>query len=247
MELKDHFQNLVEIVEGLDLTEALGVKKWEPPLSPALAGKARGNFPSWIIKTDQERIQNVYKYHHRHVNQHYEATIKLDGSSMTVYCKNGYTGVCSRNLDLLEEEGNTFWKVARETKLLEALEAYGKNIAIQGELMGPGIQGNREALKDHRFFVFDVFDIDTSDYFNSTDRKKILDDLKNLGATIHHVPVIGIVSMNQFNSVQDFLDFADKQSSFNNTIAEGVVFKSIDGRRNSFKCISNSYLLRQKD
>lgn len=233
--------------EGMDLTELLGVKKWEPPIPAELVGKMRGNFPSWIVKTDQERIQNVFKYHHRHAGQDYEATIKLDGSSMTVYCKDGYTGVCSRNLDLLEEEGNAYWKVARINKLIETLEAYGKNIAIQGELMGPGIQGNREGLKDHRFFIFDVFDIDSGDYLNPVDRMIVLSELRNKGATIHHAPVIGVVNMDTFTSVQDFLDYADKQSSFNNPIAEGVVFKSVNGRRNSFKVISNKFLLKEKD
>ena len=217
-------QSLSEFIdEGLDLTEILGVKKWEPPIPAELAGKMRGNFPSWIVKTDQERIQNVFKYHHRHAGQDYEATIKLDGSSMTVYVKDGYVGVCSRNIDLLEEESNTFWNVARKINIVGALELYAetyhKNIAIQGELMGPGIQGNREDLKDHRFFVFDVFDINSGDYLSPSERKSVLDDLRYFGATLHHVPVIGNVNMNMFTSVQDFLDYADKQSSFNNPIA----------------------------
>lgn len=235
------------IEEGDDLTELLGVKKWEAPIHPSLAGKARGNFPDFIRKTDQDRVQNVYKYFRRHrdVTQ-YEVSLKLDGSSTTIYCKSGYVGVCSRNLDLTETEDNAFWKVARSTKLVEALEAYGKNIAVQGELMGPGVQGNREGLKQLELYVFDVYDIDTQEYVDSNTKRKILDNLYRLGAAFKNVPIVDYVSLDKFENVQDFLNYAE-QPSINHPIAEGVVFKNMDGKRHSFKVISNKFLLKEKD
>lgn len=233
--------------EGDDLTEMLGVKKWEAPLHPSLAGKARGNFPDFIQKTDQERIQNVYKYFGRHKDvTKYEVTLKLDGSSMTVYCKSGYVGVCSRNLDLTETDDNAFWKVARSTMLVEALEAYGKNIAIQGELMGPGIQGNRENLKELELYVFDVYDIDNMEYVDTVTKRKVLDDLYRLGAAFKNVPVVDYIGLDHFVSVEEFLNYADRPSIIH-PIAEGVVFKNMDGKRHSFKVINNKFLLKEKD
>ena len=241
-EFADHGQ----MEEGDDLTELLGVKKFEKPLSPALSGKARGNFPEWLVKTDQERIQNVFKYRHRHLGEKYEASLKLDGSSMTVYYKDGYVGVCSRNLDLIEDETNLFWKVARSTKIIEALEKFGMNCAIQGELMGPGVQGNREQFKEHKFFVFDVYNIEEMDYLEPEGRHLLLSFLREqLGTTVDHVPVIGTINMDDFDTVQKFLDYADEQKSINHPIAEGVVFKSYGPRRNSFKAISNKFLLKE--
>jgi RNA ligase (TIGR02306 family) len=241
------FADLGQMDEGYDLTEVLGVKKWEAPIHPSLYGKARGNFPEYIRKTDQERVQNVFKYFRRHDDvTEYEVTLKLDGSSMTAYCKSGYVGVCSRNLDLTETDDNSFWRVARSTKLVEALEAYGKNIAIQGELMGPGVQGNRENLKKLELYIFDVYDIDAMEYMGVAERLKVLEDLMELGAEIKSVPWVSYNRLENFNTVEDFLAYADR-ASINHPIAEGVVFKSMDGNRHSFKVINNKFLLKEKD
>ena len=132
--------------EGLDVTERLGIVKYEPPIPAELSGKVKGNFPSFIPKTDEERIQNLTKEYEEWKIQskhQFYVTEKLDGSSATYYIKDGEFGVCSRNLELLETEGNTFWKVAREMDLENKMKSLGKNISLQGELIGEGIQGNR--------------------------------------------------------------------------------------------------------
>jgi len=115
--------------EGLDVTEMLGIVKYEPPIPAELAGKVKGLFPSFIRKTDEERIQNLASEYELFKTQNKEGmkfyvTEKLDGSSATYYFKDGIFGVCSRNLELLETEGNTFWKVARELMLKEKLLVY---------------------------------------------------------------------------------------------------------------------------
>lgn len=256
--------------EGDDLTEWLGVKKWEKPLDPRLAGVARGNFPSYIRKTDQERVQNLFgklKGKKRQYNPEtgevtpteeynfdqdarWEATLKLDGSSMTVYYAGVDTeegarfGVCSRNLDLKETEDNLFWKVARSLNLEEHLARIGKNVAIQGELMGPGVQGNREGFAEHRFYVFDIWDIDEQRYLGSSERVLFLMD--NGMSHLEHAPHLGFISLGNFSSVDDFLTYTDIFSINTKIPAEGVVFKSMDGK-DSFKVINNKFLLNEKD
>lgn len=229
--------------EGLDLTETLRVKKWDPPLPTQLAGTAKGNFPSFLVKTDQERVQNIYK-NLQYINDEFEVTLKLDGSSVTVYYNNGEYGVCSRNLDLKETEGNTFWDTVRRIKLIESLQALGKNIAIQGELMGPGVQGNRENLKTHSIFVFDIIDIDNQRYLTPEQRYDMIAEL-NCGL-LEQVPFIDWISLDKFTSVDDYLNYADRESMVH-PIAEGVVFKSRNNPRISFKAINNKFLLKEKD
>lgn len=222
--------------EGADLTEMLSIQKWEKPIPTQLQGQMRGNFPSFIRKTDQERIQNRLEV--LDSDDLWEVTMKLDGSSMTVYWHEGVMGVCSRNIDLkTDQEGNTFVDVAKN--LFDGMTFDG--LAIQGELMGPKIQGNREDLKQHWFFVFDVWDIEKQQYFSSTKRRKFCNDFG-----FDHVPVLHDGTPVTGRSLEDILEMADNTKSINHPIAEGLVFKRLDGG-DSFKVISNKFLLKEKE
>ena len=244
------FPDVANLPEGADLSEQLGVLKWEPPIPAQLAGVAKGNFPSFIQKTDQERIQNIIDNLDLTSIDSYEVTVKLDGSSCTIYNyedENGpYVGVCSRNLDLLESEGNSFWRVAHKTGLVEALKKLKTHYAIQGELMGPGIQGNRENLTDIEFYVFDIYSIDEQRYLNASERHGILSHLQQMGVSLNHVPILLSRPLSDFNGIEDFLDLADNTKSLNHNVAEGVVFKRLSDNK-SFKVISNKFLLKEKD
>lgn len=237
------------VPEGTDVSAHLGIVKYEPPLPAQLQGQARGNFPSFIRKTDEERCQNLGRDIVRsHLNgDEYEITIKLDGSSMTVYHRDGEVGVCSRNLELkLDDEnaGNSFIRAATSTGLLSSLKTFGKNIAVQGELMGEGIQGNRENLKGQQFFVFNIFDIDKQEYLTPMGRHYMFSQLEELGFTGKHVPVIQAAGPLPSGYIEDLLKFAEG-NSLNHKIREGVVFKKTDGTF-SFKAISNEFLLKEK-
>jgi RNA ligase (TIGR02306 family) len=229
------------IVEGQDVTGLLNIQKWERPLNPQLAGQAKGYFPSFLRKTDQERIQNQFKLmQQEHFEDTYEVTLKLDGSSMTVYYNNGEFGVCSRNLELKineENKDNAFIKKARELGLEAKMREWGANIAIQGELWGSGINGNWEGINHHEFSVFDIFNIDKQEYVPAPLRGTICTYMG-----LQHAPVVEHTTLEKFKSVQDFLTYAERPS-INNKIAEGVVFKSLTNPDYSFKAISNSYLL----
>lgn len=234
---------------GADLTEYLGIQKWEAPIPACLSGQVRGNFPGFLRKTDQERCQNLFhEIFTEHKGESYEVTIKLDGSSCTVYVRDGDIGVCSRNLDLKETEGNSFWKAAREQGIIDALLSFnastGRNIALQGELIGEGIQGNQEKIKGQRFFLFDVFDIDTQSYMVPSRRIDLLDHFVGLGASVEHVPVNpGVVVTDRFNTIEELLSYAEGPSLNPAVQREGLVFKSHSSDF-SFKAISNKWLLK---
>ena len=239
---------------GTDITEYLGIQKWEPPIPAQLQGMMKGNFPHFIPKTDQERCQNLRKdIFETHKDEIYEVTLKLDGSSMTVYVKNGEVGVCSRNIDLIETEGNSFWKAAREQNIAEALarisEDKGEEYAIQGELIGEGIQGNPEKLKGQRFYLFDIYSITEARYLRANERYSILDSMNNLyGADVEHVPIVdGHLRVAQaYDTIDDLLEYAEGPSLNPQTKREGLVFKSWESDF-TFKAIANSYLLKHKD
>jgi len=226
--------------EGLDVTERLGIVKYEPPIPAELAGKVKGNFPSFIPKTDEERIQNLTKEYEAWKSELFYVTEKLDGSSATYYFRDGEFGVCSRNLDLEETEGNTFWKVARELKLEEWLGTHSINYAIQGELIGEGIQGNPYKIKGQTVRFFNAFNIDKYEYLG-------LEEFESLIASmgLETIPVLDR-SFALPDTINELLTYAEKKSELNSQFdREGVVIRSID-RKISFKVISNKFLLKEK-
>jgi RNA ligase (TIGR02306 family) len=229
---------------GEDVSHWLGIQKWEAPIPAQLAGQVRGNFPSFIPKTDQERIQNCAKY----INQwkenrvHWEITEKLDGSSMTVYVKGDNFGVCSRNLDLKEESSTAFWLTARKDSLIDKIQSTGRNLAFQGELIGNGIQKNPYDINGNEFYLFDIYDIDAAKYLLPDERQDLAKKLN-----VNHVPIIGHAKFDDIADVFSLLQNAEGKSFLNSrTEREGFVYKSMVDET-SFKCISNKFLLKNGD
>ena len=235
-----------------DFAPMLGVKKFEPPVPAELSGNVEGNFPTFVQKTDQERCQNLGdEIFVQNENSRYEITMKLDGTSFTAFYVGKEEGVCSRNWELKIDEtnqSNTLVRTYIDSGMQEVLRKYGKNIALQGEIMGPGIQKNRENFVKHKLFIFDIYNIDDACYFSPSDRHKILNDLWSLGLNkdiVDHVPVIAMAESLEdlgIYSVDNLLTYAEGPS-ISHKIREGLVFKRIDGGF-SFKAISNLFLLK---
>lgn len=233
------------LFEGLDVSEPLGIIKWERPMNAQLTGMAKGNFPALIPKTDQERVQNLVNElaTARDSGLQFELTEKLEGSSMTCYLIDGEFGVCSRNLDLKETEGNSFWEAARRFDVENKMRISGfNNFAIQGELIGPGIQGNIYKLSRTEFRVFDMYDIKAGAYLIPHVR---LFSIKVMN--LLHVPVIATNKDLGVGSVEEILQWAEGASKLNDKQErEGIVFKEVNGGM-TFKTISNKYLMNEKD
>lgn len=225
--------------EGQDVTEELGILKWEKPLPACLAGTAKGNFPSFIPKTDQERVQNLSKEIQAMQGEMFEVTIKLDGSSCTIFVNGEDNGVCSRNLELKQTDTNAFWQIAVEEDVHAKIRATGRNLALQGELIGPSIQGNYERVAKNEFYVYDVFDIDKQEYLLPAARLALVSSLG-----LKHVPVHLLLCELDAN-VQQLLDMAEGEGMNKGVKREGLVFKHLHSDF-SFKAISNSYLLKEK-
>ena len=192
--ISDGEGNVISVSEGDDVTEFLGIQKWERPLPTQLRGQAKGNFPSFIRKTDQERCQNLQKnIFVDWKDLEWEISLKLDGSSLTGYYNNGETGICSRNLELMdndENSGNSFIQTFNSSGLKDAIKSIGRNVAVQGEMMGEKIQGNRENLTGTILFIFDVFDIDNQQYMTPQDRLEFINLLFKNGYTGDIAPIL---------------------------------------------------------
>lgn len=251
MPLEEACKNIdSELFEGLDVSVPLNIKKWEKAIPAQLAGVCKGNFPTLIPKTDQERCQNMVKeiVAANESGLRFEVTEKLEGSSMTVYLMKGEFGVCSRNMDLKETEGNSYWATARKEDIEAKMRAVDEHWdwAIQGELIGPGIQGNIYDLKEVEFRVFDVYNIQMGGYLDPADRRALIERMG-----LKHVPVLAATASLYdtlgITDIPGLLKFAEGKSVMGliGCEREGVVFKEVNGGM-SFKAISNKYLLGEK-
>mgnify|MGYP001565948838 FL=1 len=235
---------------GDDVTELLGVTQWQPKIPTCLAGKVKGAFPSFMPKTDETRIQVLQDVLTRHKGTRCYITEKVDGTSITVYLKDSEFGVCSRNLELLEDGENAYWKVARSLQLESKLKAYGKNIALQGELIGNGIQGNKLGVTGQTILFFNVFDINSYKYLDYNEFITVCNDL-----TIETVPIINDCFVLADN-ISELVQLSTGKSLLNKTIwREGIVIRPLTeafdmqmasgfgNGRLSFKVINPEFLI----
>lgn len=228
------------LAEGSDVSEWLNITKWEAPVNAQLAGLARGSLPQGIIKTDQERIQNIGSYLKYYVGKTFEVTEKLDGSSATYLLDNNDEfHCCSRNLDLKFDENNSFWKAAIKYDIENKMrKAQMQGIYFQGEIVGQGIQNNQYKT-DLVFYVYNLYDVNRCEYAPSYNRQQICEALG-----LKHVPVLGTVVLTAEDTVESILEAAEGASKLNSSNREGVVYKCIEDPSISFKAVSNSWLLK---
>lgn len=236
-------ENIVsELFEGLDVSVPLNIHKWERPMNAQLAGMARGNFPALVPKTDQARIQNLTRNFEKLQEDTWSITEKLDGSSCTFYLDLfGEFHVCSRNLDLKQTEGNTFWQLALQLDIEGIMRRHSlSGMAIQGEMIGEGIQGNQYKTKLD-FYVYDMYNTSTGEYILPIQLEAAC---KRLG--LKHVPILVSATDIKEQTIQSIIDFAEGKSQLNGSEREGVVFKSNSVHDLSFKAVSNRWLVKNE-
>jgi RNA ligase (TIGR02306 family) len=226
---------------GTDVADWLGILKYEKPVPVQLAGLIRGNFPSEIPKTDQERVQNLTKEFAELQQYRWAVTEKLDGCSATYFLDNtGDFHVCSRNLDLKPDENNLYWKIAIQSDIENKMRNLGLlGHALQGEIIGEGIQGNQYKCKPC-FNLFDVY--------------KVGEGYLPLGAVHSLADMLGVkavplldteFSLTQY-TVEELLTYANGKSKLNGSQREGVVFQCLVQPEKSFKVISDEWLLKNE-
>lgn len=179
--------------EGDDVTDVLGVVKYDPQLAEELKNedvrlrnpivkffsrykwfrntflkRAKRNWPDWIKKTDEDRIQLFPNICEDESNTVFEVTEKLDGQSATYFLKRQSKGlfrdkfefgVCSRTLRRGKPDNSSYWIVAREFDIEDLLCSIIGNreyVILQGEIVGKGIQGNKYSISDYGFYAYNL-------------------------------------------------------------------------------------------
>lgn len=252
------FPELAGAAVGDDVTEALRVGHYDElaeEMAAALdtrmrpgSGRRSGNFPFYVPKTDEERIQNLADWPDTLKGVLWEVTEKADGSSATYVWSPSNSPeepflVCSRNFRLKRDEGSAWWAMADKYGIEERLRELGRELAIQGELVGPGVNGNRDLRTEYDLLVFRVWDITNQRYLPTDERFELCGRLG-----LRHVKVIS-PAMDVFTelpTVDDVLRFAEGVTDRGNE-REGLVFKEVGTPYpRSFKAVSNRYLLKIK-
>lgn len=253
---------------GTDVTEALGIIKYDPQLEEEKAEtsapksafdkfmrrfswyrkffvkKSSGKFPEWIRKTDEERIQNMPRILD-FTGRLYQVSEKLDGQSATYFLKKkgfGYEfGVCSRNNRLPHPNNSSWWTVAKThdiENVLRSLIGDSEYIILQGEILGSSIQGNKYKVSEHRFYAFNL----TYPNRNVT-WIDMSNTLKEFGLV--SVPIL-MVNTTIPNTVEEVIEMSKGKSLLHNTHREGLVFRDYENNI-SFKAINPDFLLKNNE
>jgi RNA ligase (TIGR02306 family) len=224
--------------EGADVTALLGILKFELPCTGGyISGQSKGSFPAFLSKTDEVRVQNMTRELRHCAGRLFSITEKLDGTSFTAFWRLGEFGVCSRNLLLDEgDENGMLIEVARRLGVKEKLQEFGFDVAVQGEVVGPGIQGNKYGLKERMLYVFNVIDLRDGGHLP-------VHVAERFGFQI--VPQLGALELN--HAIDELVEISCGKSVLNpKTEREGIVMRTADtsGGRLSFKVINPNFLLK---
>ncbi len=241
---------------GQDVSDILGVVKYEPLIPASISGEVEGPLPSYIIKTNEERIQNISN----HIFATYKDTLfsvveKLDGTSMSVYYIDGKFGICGRNWEFKSVTDNSLTRKARELglerimkEILKETGSFASGIVFQGELIGEGIQSNKYKIKGQEFRIFNgyylhvidvptIFTPETLDYYCEKYSLKVCPTITN--------------SFVLPKTLDELLQYAEDKSKLTDTTREGIVLRPLSpifdtelGKSLSFKVISNKFLLK---
>jgi len=216
----------------------------------------KDSFPSCVPKTDETRVQKMGSALWEYEGRPAYITEKLDGSSATfiyrkpanwlakLFNKHGTFQICSRNRIVYDsrkdgQPDHYLRTIAIKYNIHEQLKKLNRNIAVQGESLGPKIQSNIYKFSEHELRVFSIFDIDTQEYV-------LYDELISLVKELD-LPIVPIVDDNAIivNDVKYYVELSKGKSQLNpNTLREGIIIRVKDGHF-SFKSISPSFLLKQ--
>lgn len=228
-------------------------REWGRKIMFALFGKKKdkkNGWPSWVSKTDEERVQNMTWI--LEDKSEWIATEKIDGTSTTAtYRRIGKKKhefyICSRNVVFDKPDKGCYYETNVYTEMAEKyhfedvlaalVEKYNLEWAtLQGETYGAGIQKREYGLKEHDFVGFNLIFSDRG-RLNSVEAKEIL--------TEYGIPWVPIVDEHFVlpDTVEELLAIATDKSVIDGGMREGLVFRSQDGAR-SFKAVSNEFLLK---
>ena len=222
--LDNHKYLNAEWIEGYDVSEILGITKYERPIDISMGGDAVGNFPTNLISiSDEDNMLSYSSALTELEGKDIYISSKVDGSSTTFIYNNGEFKACSRRLEL--KEGSGFpWTAAIKYDIKNKLATLGRNLAIQAECIGPKLNGNTMELKELEIRVFRIKNLDKREIVNFYELSNLCTDL--------NLPMVDIINTCKFNkdihTVEYFRNLADSQIwKTNNKSGEGIVIAPI--------------------
>jgi len=220
---------------------------WERDLPQEFQPESYRSYPTFIRKVEYPHAQDIpdlifNEYH----NQQFEITPRIDGIEMTVFVKGGRFGICSDRYWIDESTKDAFWKFAYDLNLPTPMVDYRDQYAIHGTIAGKGIYQNHEKMNDRRFFVHDIYDIESSTFMTPKERYKIFSDLAE-SCNFHHVDIFkqSIPLCEVALDMRQFVNYANGNSMTPYSKRKGLVFKSIDSEF-GFKIKSNNFCFSHK-
>lgn len=249
---------------GADVTKVLKVEHYDevkeqlqPAMGNPICADALGKFPSdYIPKTDEERIQNLGDWFEKMKGRVWQVSCKHDGTSCTIAFSptidfDNPNIVCSRNLRLKHETADgkipVYWQVAEKYGIIDKLGDLfvgGLEYAIQGEVVGPGINKCKNKETEYKFLCFRIWDIKNQKWVNPQATVELCKKLQ-----IPHVQIVkdDFAFFDEITTMEDALKFAEGKTAEGHE-REGIVCKTVDhGPFASFKVVSNRYLIKQED
>jgi hypothetical protein len=214
----------------------------------------KSGWPSWVVKTDEERIQNMTWI--LADKEPWIATEKIDGTSTTFTMRRGKWPhkdqfyVCSRNVVFDKPDKECYYNTNVYLEMAEKYDIFNKMkdmlysqfsdcewITIQGETFGAGIQKRDYHVSGHEFMAFN--------FITSKDGRWGTEEMFNLLQGKMNIPCVPIIDTNFIlpDTVEELLAYATGESVCDHDMREGIVFRSKDGSK-SFKAVSNEYLLK---
>lgn len=263
--------DISKIKIGQDMTEFFGATKFISDEEKQLYTSEEYRLPvfNFVRKTDEERVQNISpNVLNKLIGQKVILLQKYDGTSTSfVSIKSSRLNtdesktdkmismIAGRNRIVInEKDGAHYFQVEKKYNILENLLKLDKEYAIQGETVGPKINGNRMKLKEYDFYVFNIYDLEKGEYLDWNKVQEVCNILKI--KTVNEVSQEYLKTLNinfdgiytkEMTDVKLLLNIAENLEYSKDVIAEGYVIKTNSGKseeRVSFKVISNKYLMK---
>nr|WP_297708599.1 RNA ligase family protein [uncultured Butyrivibrio sp.] len=245
--------NGLELSEGMDVTEILGVKEWEMPERAGSSGTIIGDRPGFIPKTDETRIQSAPELLKEFAGLPYYITTKMDGSSHSIGIRDGKVSFTGHNFTYKDDGKSSFVEFVKNRGIPEKMKQYvddnkSATLVLQGEWCGEGIQKNRLKLKSPEWFVFTARVDD-----KRTNLETLRDVCKYVGCQMVPVEEEGNDLPARYPDEQALLARAEGVG-YNGTVREGIVIRPIEPVHSyilsgplSMKVINNKYLIKNDE
>ena len=241
-----------DVTVGTDVTELLGVRKWEIEERATTGGTVVGTLPSDVPHTDETRLQAMPELLEAFRGKQYYISTKMDGSSHSISIDDAGFHVTGHNYEYKDDDSSAFYRFVKNRGFKSAMEQYMeansiRTLTIQGEFCAPGIQKNRLRLSRPEWYVFTVR-IDGK----RVGMMKMIEVAKALNAATVPIEEFGEDLTVLYPTVADLLARADGQYP-NGGPKEGIVIRTIEPEYSplisgplSMKVVSNKYLLKNE-